>query len=60
MKENFLLIKFVFSEIAKKIDEIDLTLITYCHIDSKDFVNFFGLLRKPELYEQPPNSSQSS
>ena len=28
----------------------DLTVTTYCQIDSEDFVNFCGLLRKRELY----------
>ena len=47
-----LLIKFVFSKKATKIDEIftvDLTLTTYCQIDGEDFVNSCGLLRKHEL-----------
>jgi hypothetical protein len=46
----------MFSKKATKIDEIfivDLTVTTYCQIDREDFVNFFGLLRKPELYHNP-------
>ena len=45
-------IKFVFSKKATKIDEIftiNLTVTTLCQIDSEDFVNFCGLLRKYEL-----------
>ena len=41
------------SKKATKFDEIftvDLTLITYCQIDGEDFLNFYGLLRKHELY----------
>ena len=44
--------KFMFPKKAKKIDKIftvNLTVTTYCQIDSKDFVNFCGLLRKREL-----------
>ena len=47
------LLKFVFSKKATKFDEIfivDLTLTTYCQIDGEDFFNFYGLLRKHELY----------
>ena len=47
------LLKFMFSKKATKIDEIftlDLTLCSKCQIDAEDFVNFCGLLRKPELY----------
>ena len=47
-------LKFMFSKKATKIDEIftvDLTLTTYCQIDSEDFVNFCGLFRKRELYK---------
>ena len=50
--ENGNPLKFIFSEKATKIDEIftvDLTDTTYCQIDSEDFVNFCGLLRKNEL-----------
>ena len=42
----------MFSKKARKIDEIftvDLTVTTYCQIDSEDFVNFCGLLRNLEL-----------
>ena len=49
---NAVLVKFMFSKKATKIDEIftgDLTVTTYCQIDGEDFVNFFGLLRKREL-----------
>ena len=45
-------VKFVFSKKATKIDEIftvDLTLCGECQIDSEDFANFCGLLRKHEL-----------
>ena len=48
-----LLLKFMFSKKATKIDEIfsvDLTVTTYCQIDGEDFVNFCGLLRKREHY----------
>ena len=47
-----LLLKFMFSKKATKIDEIfsvDLTVTTYCQIDGEDFVNFCDLLRKREL-----------
>ena len=47
-----LLLKLMFSKKATKIDEIfnaDLTLRSKCQIDSEDFVNFCGLLRKHEL-----------
>ena len=46
-------LKFVFSKKATKFDKIftvDLTLTKYCQIDSEDFVNFCGLLRKHEDY----------
>ena len=45
-------LKFMYSKKATKIDEIfnvDLTVTTYCQIDSEDFVNFCSLLRKREL-----------
>ena len=45
-------LKFMFSKKATKIDEIfivDLTLCSKCQIDSENFVNFCGLLRKHEL-----------
>ena len=47
-----LMVKFMFSKKATKIDEIftvDLTLFIVCQINSEDFVNFCGLLRKHEL-----------
>ena len=47
------MLKFMFSKKATKIDEIftvDLTLCSKCQIDGEDFVNFCGLLRKHELY----------
>ena len=46
-------VKFMFVKKAPKIDEIfivDLTATTYCQIDGEDFFNFFGLLRKLEVY----------
>ena len=47
-------VKVMFSKKATKIDEIfivDLTLCSKkCQIDGENFVNFCGLLRKPELY----------
>ena len=55
--EDFVLGSFVhcmFSKKVTKIDEIfivDLTVTTYCQIDSEDFVNFCGLLRKRKLYK---------
>ena len=48
----------MFSEKATKIDEIftvDLTVTTYCQIDSEDFVNFCGFLTKHELYSEIQN-----
>ena len=42
----------MFSKKATKIHEIftiDLTLYSKCQMDSEDFVNFCGLLRKHEL-----------
>ena len=45
----------MFSKKATKIDEIyniNLTLCSKCQIDSEDFVNFCGLLKKHELYLQ--------
>ena len=45
----------MFSKKATKFDEIftgDLTLTTYCQINSEDFFNFCGLHRKHEL-DQP-------
>ena len=49
-----ILIKFMFSQKASKIDEIftvDLTLCSKRQIDGEGFVNFRGLLRKYELYK---------
>ena len=43
----------MFSKKATKIDEIItvyLTLWGMCQIDGEDFINFWGLLRKHELY----------
>ena len=48
-----LLLKFMFSKKAIKIDEIftiNLTLCSKCQIDGENFVNFCGLLRKHKLY----------
>ena len=45
-------VKFMVSKKATKTDEIfilDLTLCSKCQIDSEDFFNFCGLLRKHEL-----------
>ena len=44
----------MFSKRATKIDQlftIDLTLCSKCQTNSEDFIDFCGLLRKPELYE---------
>ena len=44
--------KFMFSKKATKIGElftVDLTSCSKCQIDSEDFVDFCGLLRKQEL-----------
>ena len=52
-------IKFMFSKKATKIDEIfivDLTLCSWCQMDGEDFVNFCGLLRKHELYDNQKNT----
>ena len=49
-------VKFIFSKKATKIDKIftvDLMVTTYCQIDGEYFVNFWGLLRKRELYQRP-------
>ena len=46
-------LKFIFSSKDTKFDEIftvNLTLCSKCQIDGEDFVDFFGLLRKHELY----------
>ena len=50
---NTVLLKFMFSKKATKIEEIftiDLTLSSECQIDGEDFVIFCGLLRKHKLY----------
>ena len=42
----------VYVKKATKFDEIftvDLTLCSKCQIHSEDFINFCGILRKPEL-----------
>ena len=47
-----IILKLMFSKKVAKIDKIftvDLTVTTYCLIDSEDFLNFRGLLRKREL-----------
>ena len=47
------ILKFMFSKKATKNGEIftvDLTLCSKHQIDSEDFLNFRGLLRKYELY----------
>ena len=52
---NNRLLNFTFYMKAPKIDKIftiDLTLCSKCQIDSEDFVNFCGLLRKHKLYLQ--------
>ena len=51
LKEEY--VKFMFLKKATKFDEIftvDLTLCSKSQIDGEDFVNFYGLLRKCELY----------
>ena len=48
-----LLLKFIFSKKAAKIEKIitiNLTLCSKCQINNKKFLNFCGLLRKLELY----------
>ena len=48
-----IILKFMFSKKATEIEEIlniDLTLCSKCQIDSEDFVNFCGHLRKQVLY----------
>ena len=49
---GFFRLKFIFSKKATKIDKIftiDLTFTTYRQINSEDFINFCGLLRKYKL-----------
>ena len=44
----------MFSKKATKINEIftvDLTCTTLCQIESEDFIDFCGLLRKHELFQ---------
>ena len=51
---GLLVIKFMFSKKATKNDKIftvDLTLCSKFQIDSEDFVNFCGLLRKYKHYD---------
>ena len=46
---------FIFSKKATKIEKIFsvfLTLCSKCQINSEDFINFCGLLKKHELYDQ--------
>ena len=49
MKKKSYFVKFMFSKKARKIDKIftvNLTLCSKCQIDGKDFVKYYGLLRK--------------
>ena len=51
-KFGILMIKFMFSKKATKIDEfftVDLTICSKHQIDGEDIINFRGLLRKYEL-----------
>ena len=51
--KDIFIVKFMFSKKATQIGEIftvDLTLCSKCQINSEDFVNFRGFLRKYELY----------
>ena len=53
MLKLLLILKFMFSKKATKIDEIftvDLTRCSKCQIYGEDVVNFRGLLKKYELY----------
>ena len=53
MASVMMLLKFMFSKNATKIDKIfivDLTLCSKYQIYGEDFVNFCGLLRKHKLY----------
>ena len=57
MKIDYIVVKFIFSKKATKIDEIftvDLTLCSKCQIDGEDFVKFcgLGLLRKHKLLQK--------
>ena len=52
IRKPYLVVKFMFSKKATKIDKIftvDLTVCSKCQIDCEDFVKFSGLLRKREL-----------
>ena len=58
-EHDLLLLKFMFSKNAMKIDEIftvNLTLCSKCQIDGEDFIYFCGLLRKHELYHMSPGA----
>ena len=51
--QKSVVLKFMFSKKAAKIDEIftvHLTLCSKCQIDGEDFVDFCGLLEKYKLY----------
>ena len=51
--DRTIIVKFMFSKKATKIDEIftvNLRLCSKCQIDGGDFENFRGLLRKYEFY----------
>ena len=51
-EHDLLLLKFMFSKKALKIDEIftvNLTLCSKCQIDGEDVVKSWGFLRKHEL-----------
>ena len=53
----------MFSKMATKIGEIfavDLTVCSKCQIDGEDFVNFCGLLKKPELSVENSNLNSKS
>ena len=48
-ERNVILLKFMFSKKATKSDKIftvNLTVCSKCQINSEDFINFCGLLRK--------------
>ena len=58
----FLILKFIFSKKATKIDEIftvDLTLCSKCQIDGEDFVYLRGLLGKYVYNLYGSNSSEN-
>ena len=53
-----MLLKFMFSKKATKIDEIfaaNMKLCSNCQIDGDNFIHFCGLLRKHELYSRTLN-----